>query len=109
MKYVRSVFYRVSAFVSGRNLLFGAYLCLSLVNFLLISVIEDFNAHAFAEATWSTWTSWGVCSETCDAGIRTRQRSCQNPAPGQTCPGEPTDSQSCFIQECIGKSYNMNL
>ncbi|XP_072048167.1 A disintegrin and metalloproteinase with thrombospondin motifs adt-1-like [Amphiura filiformis] len=59
--------------------------------------------HTFltSEATWTSWTSWGSCSETCGSGLRTRQRNCLNPVAGQTCSGSPTDSQHCYIQECI--------
>ncbi|XP_029913631.1 properdin-like [Myripristis murdjan] len=53
---------------------------------------------------WSGWSSWGECSASCipagRASVRTRQRSCSNPAPsasppGQGCPGDSTQTESC--------------
>ncbi|KAM4598458.1 properdin-like [Polymixia lowei] len=53
---------------------------------------------------WSGWSSWGECSTSCfpegRSSVRTRHRSCSNPAPstrppGNRCPGEARDTESC--------------
>ena len=55
---------------------------------------------------WSDWTSFGDCSKTCGGGIKTRQRTCTNPAPangGKDCKGSSSDSMSCNEQGCPGQ------
>ena len=47
--------------------------------------------------TWSDWSSWGKCSVTCNDGIQSRVRYCQN---GNDCPGSSTDQKVCSQQSC---------
>ncbi|KAM4552083.1 properdin-like [Odontesthes bonariensis] len=60
---------------------------------------------------WSGWSNWGDCSASCISEgqklpTRTRHRSCSNPAPsssppGQACPGQANDVGNCeFLPYC---------
>jgi len=47
---------------------------------------------------WSDWSDWSTCSVTCDIGIKTRTRSCDNPRPqygGSDCRGNGEETQPC--------------
>ena len=47
---------------------------------------------------WTTWSEWSACSKSCDLGMRSRRRSCGNPAPafgGRVCVGQDVDTQFC--------------
>ena len=47
---------------------------------------------------WTSWSDWSACSQTCDIGMKTRQRTCGNPSPafgGRVCVGRDVDSQYC--------------
>ncbi|KAM9391749.1 properdin-like [Pholidichthys leucotaenia] len=53
---------------------------------------------------WTGWSSWGECSASCipqgQAPVRTRHRSCSNPAPssappGQDCEGSKSQTENC--------------
>ena len=51
---------------------------------------------------WSDWSSWSVCSDTCD---HTRDRACDDPPPkysGLTCPGNDSGKPN-VLQSMIGK------
>lgn len=54
---------------------------------------------------WSKWGNWTECSVTCGAGIMSRERHCDNPAPaygGSPCGGRHRDTKSCVTGEvCI--------
>nr|XP_022294190.1 A disintegrin and metalloproteinase with thrombospondin motifs adt-1-like [Crassostrea virginica] len=55
------------------------------------------------DGAWSDWTGWSPCSLTCGAGVQTRVRHCDNPAPshaGLFCPGDPFQVQPCTQQGC---------
>lgn len=52
---------------------------------------------------WTPWSSWSVCSATCDGGTQTRTRTCTNPAPangGTACTGQSTENRACNTQAC---------
>jgi hypothetical protein len=58
---------------------------------------------------WSSWSVWSSCSVTCGAGARTRQRKCEDPAPGQsengqlagaTCASSSSDFANCIMPRC---------
>eukprot|EP00093_Oithona_nana_P009055 09055.XXX_470797_475455_1 [CDS] Oithona nana genome sequencing. len=47
---------------------------------------------------WSNWAAWSDCSAKCGRGIRTRTRTCNNPAPinnGPGCEGPPVEKKTC--------------
>ncbi|XP_038056242.1 SCO-spondin-like [Patiria miniata] len=52
---------------------------------------------------WSEWTSWSECSVTCNYGVITRRRSCDNPAPqyaGDYCWGRGLETRDCYPLTC---------
>jgi len=55
------------------------------------------------DGSWSEWSVWSKCSETCDGGHRVRQKSCDNPArkcKGAPCAGNSTQTEKCNEQNC---------
>uniref|UniRef100_A0A6Q2YVI3 ADAM metallopeptidase with thrombospondin type 1 motif, 14 n=1 Tax=Esox lucius TaxID=8010 RepID=A0A6Q2YVI3_ESOLU len=57
------------------------------------------------DGNWGSWTKLGSCSRTCGGGVRSRSRTCNNPAPaygGRDCPGSSFDYQMCNMEECAG-------
>ncbi|XP_076472602.1 hemicentin-1-like [Babylonia areolata] len=62
-----------------------------------------FPVHCPVNGGWTSWTSWGTCSTTCELGSWTRSRSCTNPAPahnGAQCSGADLDTTSCDLGPC---------
>ncbi|XP_037907235.1 hemicentin-1-like isoform X2 [Hermetia illucens] len=52
---------------------------------------------------WSSWSSWSACSVSCGVGIRTRERTCNNPPPqfgGKRCMGTSTEREPCRHEDC---------
>lgn len=57
---------------------------------------------------FSNWTDYTECSATCGAGIKSRERACNNPLPengGSDCVGEMTETVDCIIRACPGKKF----
>ncbi|XP_031558696.1 uncharacterized protein LOC116295106 [Actinia tenebrosa] len=56
---------------------------------------------------WGNWGAWTACSASCDDGVRSRTRQCNNPAPskyGKPCKGEAKEEEICTIKRChMGK------
>ncbi|XP_077160383.1 SCO-spondin-like isoform X2 [Paroedura picta] len=53
------------------------------------------------EGLWTPWTAWSECSAPCDSGVRTRNRSCSNPAyGGPECSGPLIQTHDCNTQPC---------
>ncbi|XP_078383090.1 meprin A subunit beta-like isoform X2 [Oculina patagonica] len=53
---------------------------------------------------WSRWSEWQPCSKTCDEGVRTRTRKCNNPPPahaGKPCPGSASEQSFCIMKRCV--------
>lgn len=54
---------------------------------------------------WSGWSSWGECSSSCipqgRAPVRTRHRSCSNPAPSSNPPGSGCNGDDRQTQNCL--------
>ncbi|KAL1122703.1 hypothetical protein AAG570_003030, partial [Ranatra chinensis] len=48
--------------------------------------------------SWSSWSSWSACSQTCNMAVKTRRRTCGNPAPqfgGRVCVGQDRQEAYC--------------
>ncbi|XP_024085624.1 semaphorin-5B isoform X1 [Cimex lectularius] len=47
---------------------------------------------------WTAWSVWSACSQTCGMAVKTRRRSCGNPAPqhgGRVCIGQDRSEMYC--------------
>ena len=54
--------------------------------------------------SWTLWTSWSVCSQTCGGGTSFRTRSCSNRgALDSVCLGKAQEIQSCQTTKCMGE------
>ena len=59
------------------------------------------------DGQWGRFGSWSTCSQTCGGGIRTRQRSCDNPPPsngGADCTGNAIRERECNTNACPGEN-----
>lgn len=48
---------------------------------------------------WTAWSAWSACSQTCGFAMKTRRRTCTNPAPafgGRVCVGHDHDDIVCI-------------
>ncbi|XP_076080019.1 ectin-like [Mytilus galloprovincialis] len=55
------------------------------------------------DGNWSGWSSWNICSATCDGGIQDRTRKCDAPEPingGLYCNGTMIESRPCNKINC---------
>ena len=52
---------------------------------------------------WGKWGSWGSCSVSCDEGMKSRTRTCDDPSPkngGDDCPGASESKTTCVLKSC---------
>ncbi|XP_023224670.1 semaphorin-5A-like [Centruroides sculpturatus] len=52
---------------------------------------------------WSDWSAWSSCSQTCGNAVKTRKRTCGNPAPaygGRVCIGTDREELYCNNPSC---------
>lgn len=64
------------------------------------------------DGSWSEWSSWTSCSQTCGGGTQVRTRTCTNPLPsngGQSCSKSSTDRQDCNMRACLPGSQQIKL
>lgn len=62
------------------------------------------------DGVWTSWSSWGSCTVTCDGGSQDKTRTCTNPAAqygGADCVGVGSATQQCNTQACISKFVTM--
>ena len=58
------------------------------------------------DGNYTEWSEWSECSVTCNGGVRSRTRTCSNPAPkngGENCVsrfGAGEDFEDCNTMEC---------
>ena len=69
-----------------------------------------FNRLLLVPGGYSPWSSWGVCSKSCDRGTQTRSRACTSPPPahgGRDCRnlGQANELRRCNTQNCPGKDF----
>lgn len=60
----------------------------------------------------SEWGSFGTCSATCGVGIKSRSRTCTNPAPangGKDCTDSLIHTESCEVVKCPEYKYGLDL
>ncbi|KAM5147900.1 hemicentin-1 [Mantella aurantiaca] len=56
---------------------------------------------------WGPWSTWGMCSRTCNGGQRRRHRNCDSPSPshnGRGCAGRDTEIHKCNTEMCPAES-----
>ncbi|XP_052105775.1 SCO-spondin-like [Mytilus californianus] len=59
--------------------------------------------HCPVDGNWSEWSAWEECSVTCGGGLKTRNRTCTNPASqyeGKDCSGNSTNISNCAHNPC---------
>ncbi|XP_052074013.1 A disintegrin and metalloproteinase with thrombospondin motifs adt-1-like [Mytilus californianus] len=69
---------------------------------------EDVGVHCFRSyensydlsGNWGTWTFWTDCSATCEGGLQSRSRECNNRSPPAYCTGTPKQSRVCNNDCC---------
>ena len=64
--------------------------------------------HKTVNGQYGIWSSYGSCSKSCDSGVRTKRRTCNNPAPaygGSPCSGSASHSINCNTQPCLSKFF----
>ncbi|ELU01793.1 hypothetical protein CAPTEDRAFT_216679 [Capitella teleta] len=53
------------------------------------------------DGIWTGWTYWSACSSSCDAGTKSRKRTCLGRSgSGRKCPGKNNQNDFCVVAEC---------
>lgn len=58
------------------------------------------NVYENVDGQYSPWSNWSSCTRSCDGGLRTRTRLCDNPPPrcaGASCEGPPIEVDDCNV------------
>ena len=83
-------------------------------NRLFITKYDQYNC-PLVNGDWSEWSNYSECSSTCGNGTKTRNRTCNNPAPkfggaeclmtdNTTTALNETQESWCKNKECPGKN-----
>lgn len=48
--------------------------------------------------SWSDWAEWSSCSSSCDGGVRSRVRLCNDPLP--LCDGNECEGRNEEVEDC---------
>ncbi|XP_060563621.1 uncharacterized protein LOC132722992 [Ruditapes philippinarum] len=68
-----------------------------------LSKLEDITLKDETDGGWSSWSSFGSCSDTCGRGVMMRSRTCTHPKPslkGKHCEGSPVEITYCNRNPC---------
>ena len=55
------------------------------------------------DGEWGQWSTWGICSVSCNGGKSSRMRTCDDPRPqngGLPCSGVSSEFGDCNTQAC---------
>ena len=69
----------------------------------LLAFIFEQPSYIAENPAWSAWSSWMACSVSCGSGTQSRNRTCLDSTPGNTCQGNMTETSSCSQPACAGK------
>lgn len=72
---------------------------------LILKYFKILKLFFLVDGNWSAWTPFSSCSNTCGDGIKSRHRTCSNPAPlhgGKFCSGTKTETMTCSDGPCPG-------
>ncbi|XP_065675334.1 fibrillin-2-like [Hydra vulgaris] len=61
---------------------------------------------------WTEWSSWSLCNQPCQGGVKTRYRNCSNPIPkygGLKCNGNDTNQYTCDLEKCKKVTINFGI
>ena len=63
------------------------------------------------ESLWTTWNAWFSCTESCDGGIQTRTRTCEDDSNSvvESCTGSSNQTRSCNDVACPGSYISMTI
>lgn len=68
-------------------------------------------ANCTVHGAWSSWSAWSACSQSCGVAVKTRRRTCGNPAPafgGRVCVGMDRHEMYCHSNPpCPGERFAM--
>lgn len=76
-------------------------------------IVDDdiISQYVVVNGGWSSWLEWSECSVSCQGGAKTRDRTCDNPAPdpdGTPCTGSNTETTNCNNKACPGNLLTVN-
>ncbi|XP_065674827.1 fibrillin-1-like isoform X2 [Hydra vulgaris] len=64
------------------------------------------------DGVWTEWSSWSLCNQPCQGGVKTRYRNCSNPVPkygGLKCNGNDTNQYTCDSKKCNKIKINIGI
>lgn len=80
----------------------------SFIKIFILKYFQILKLFFLVDGNWSAWTPLSSCSKTCGDGIKSRHRTCSNPAPlhgGKFCSGTKTETVTCSDGPCPGLLY----
>ena len=85
------------------------YVKVKIFSKFIISIFHSFFIKLFfkVNGNWSNWKKYSACSKSCGSGLKSRKRTCTNPAPsngGSKCKGSAKETMKCNTQSCKKKS-----
>ena len=79
----------------------------------VIFVVANIIFTVSVAGNWGRWSDWRPCSKTCNDGVSTRFRNCDNPPPahgGKYCEGSSDGQKPCIVKRCrLGKQTFFSL